>query len=59
MSRSDVDDSAVDFLGYGIKDPRNYQVVASSPCMVVTLKNGWLWQRTINETEFVLGTQGN
>jgi hypothetical protein len=34
MSRSDVDDSAVDFLGYGIKDPRSYKVVASSPRMV-------------------------
>jgi hypothetical protein len=42
MSRSDVDDSAIDFLGYGIKDPRNYKVVASSPRMVVALKNRWL-----------------
>jgi hypothetical protein len=53
MSRSDVDDSAIDFLGYGIKDPRNYKVVASSPRMVVALENRWFWQRTINETEFV------
>jgi hypothetical protein len=39
LSKSDVDDSVIDFLGYIVKNPRNYKIVAPSPCMIVTLKN--------------------
>ena len=42
MSRSNVDDGVVDFRGYRVKNPRNYKIIALSPCMTVTLKNRWL-----------------
>jgi hypothetical protein len=42
LSKSDVDDSVINFLGYRVKNPRNYKIVALSPCMIVTLKNKWL-----------------
>jgi hypothetical protein len=36
---SGVDDSIVDFLENRIKNPKNYNIVALSSCMIVTLKN--------------------
>jgi hypothetical protein len=42
LNKGDVDDSIVNFLGYRVRNPRNYKIVAPSPCMIVTLKNRWL-----------------
>jgi hypothetical protein len=41
LSRSDVDDNVVNFLGYKVKNLGNYKIITLSPSMKVTLKNRW------------------